>query len=71
METKQMKFKTNIKCDGCIATVKPHLDGVAGIKEWGVDIADNDKILTVASDTLSEKEIISIVQTAGYKAEQL
>jgi hypothetical protein len=30
-----MKFKTNIKCDGCIATVTPILDHAVGAGNHG------------------------------------
>ena len=63
------KFRTNINCGGCIATVKPHLDTVAGINHWEVDTATPDKILTVKSEGITEEEIIKTVQKAGYKIE--
>lgn len=64
----QYKFKTNIKCGGCIAAVKPHLDSNAKIKEWKVDTENPEKILTVTGE-LSEAEVRSLVEKAGYKAE--
>jgi copper chaperone CopZ len=69
MET--MKFKTNIKCSGCVATVTPHLDKVAGKENWEVDLQSPDKTLVVASDKpLSEEDIITAMREAGYKAEK-
>lgn len=65
------KFKTNINCGGCIATVKPHLDSVAGINHWEVNTTDKDKILTVESIGITEKQIIEAVQKAGYKIESV
>ena len=67
----KLRFKTNINCGGCVATVKPYLDGVEGIEEWEVDTANKDKILTIKTKTVSEKEIIETVQKAGYKIESL
>ncbi len=64
----QYKFKTNIKCGGCIAAVKPHLDSNVKIKEWKVDTENPEKILTVTGE-LSEEEVRSLVEKAGYKAE--
>ena len=69
MET--LKFKTNIKCGGCIAAVTPHLNQLSGIKNWQVDTINPDKILTVDSDGLSANEIILKIQKAGYTAELL
>ena len=64
-----LKFKTNIKCGGCIAAVKPHLNQLSGIKNWQVDTVNPDKILTIDSDGLSAREIIHKIQNAGYTAE--
>ncbi|MCZ2458430.1 MAG: heavy-metal-associated domain-containing protein [Chitinophagales bacterium] len=73
MENKNQvfQFKTNINCSGCVATVKPYLDKVQGIDEWNVDTSNKDKILTVKSDGISEKQIMDTVQKAGYKIESL
>lgn len=65
------KFKTNINCNGCIASVEPHLDGVNGISEWNVDITSPDKILTIKSNGITEEEVLHTVQKAGFKIELL
>ena len=69
METVQ--FKTNIKCSGCIAKVTPALNETAGADNWKVDIENPDKVLTVSATGLSEHEIKSAVEKAGFKAEKL
>jgi len=70
-EENTLSFKTNIKCGGCIAQVKPILDAVASIKEWNVDIANADKILTVKAKGISESEIVETIQKAGFKIERI
>jgi copper chaperone CopZ len=67
----QLTFKTNIKCGGCIATVKPHLDNFDGIKNWSVDTSTPDKLLTVEADEVSVDEICKTIESAGYKIEFL
>ena len=67
---KTLKFKTNIKCGGCIAAVTPHLNKLDGIK-WEVDTANPDKILTVEVENLSPEEVISKIKEAGYTAETI
>jgi len=67
---KALKFKTNIKCAGCIAAVTPHLDALLGENNWQVDIQNPDKILKVDVDTTSET-LIGTLQKAGYKAEKI
>lgn len=70
MET--LKFKTTIKCTGCLAKVSPFLNQTAGEDNWEVDLQSPEKILMVNSDQdLSESEIITAVQQAGYKIEKL
>lgn len=70
MET--LKFKTNIKCSGCIAQATPFLNKTVGEDKWEVDIQNPDKVLTIATDKkVSEEEVIKTVQEAGYKAERI
>jgi len=66
-----LKFKTNINCEGCIAKVKPVLDEADGIGAWEVDIDNSDKILTVQSEGITEDEVIALVRKKGYKAEPI
>jgi copper chaperone len=68
MET--LKFKTNIKCGGCIATVTPHLNGLAGVNQWEVDTNVADKVLTVKgeAETLTA-QVVEALEKAGFKAE--
>ena len=42
-----LKFKTNIKCGGCIATVTPFLNDQKEISSWTVDTNSAEKLLTV------------------------
>ena len=67
---KTLKFKTNIMCGGCIATVTPHLNSAETVEKWEVDTSNPNKILTVQGENLSEKEVIEKVQKAGYKIEK-
>ncbi len=64
-----LKFKTNVKCGGCIATVTPYLNQVKGIVRWNVDTTDPLKIMTVETEGISAEEITSVMKTAGYQAE--
>ena len=67
----QLLFKTNINCGGCVASVKPHLDSAEGICHWEVDTTGKDKVLTVRTEGITEQEIITTVQKAGFKIESL
>lgn len=67
MET--LKFKTNIKCGNCIATVTPFLNEAVGEGNWDVDVKDPKKVLTVAAATADT--VRQAIEKAGYKAEPL
>ena len=67
----QLRFKTNINCGGCVATVKTHLDSAKGIAHWEVDTTGKDKVLTISSEGATEQEIITTVQKAGFTIEAL
>lgn len=67
-----MQFKTNIKCDACVAKVTPYLDEAPGKDAWKVDTTNPDKILTINDEKgLSAAEIIKQVEAAGYKASEI
>lgn len=66
METQ--KFKTNIKCRGCIATVTPFLEKTKEISSWSVDTTTADKVLTVEGP-VEAKSIVSVLAEAGFQAE--
>lgn len=69
MET--LKFKTTIKCSGCVANVTPVLNEVVGEDNWQVDIQAPDKILTIASEEVNPADVVKAIEGAGYKAERL
>jgi len=66
-----LRFKTNVKCNNCIQTVTPFLTGIKEIKEWNVDLASPERILTVEGIEVMPSDIISALNQAGYKAEQI
>ncbi|RZK81935.1 MAG: hypothetical protein EOO92_03550 [Pedobacter sp.] len=67
-----LKFKTNIKCSGCIEKVTPFLDSLTGVDNWKVDTQNPDKVLSVATEeALNPKEVILGLDQAGYHAEKI
>ncbi|WP_293887796.1 MULTISPECIES: heavy-metal-associated domain-containing protein [unclassified Sphingobacterium] len=68
MESKELQFKTDLNCGGCVSKVSADLDSMEGICEWSVDTANADKILTVKSDGVSEEEILEIIKKKGFNA---
>lgn len=59
------KYKTNMKCDGCVATVTPHLNKLEQTS-WQVDLKNPDRVLTVETNKPSS-EIENAVKEAGFK----
>jgi len=65
-----LKFKTNIKCGGCVATVTPFLNEISS--KWSVDTENPDKVLSIDTDEpVNPRQVISVLDTAGYKAEKI
>ncbi len=71
-DMENLKFRTTIKCSGCVANVTSALNETVGAENWNVDIQNPEKILTITKDeSISEEQVIKAVQKAGYKAERL
>lgn len=64
-----LKFKTNIKCGGCVATVTPFLNKEGSIQNWQVDTASADKILTISGNNVNPQKVKNVLEKAGFKAE--
>ena len=64
--TTTRRFKTNLRCGGCVAAVRPHLDREPGVGRWAVDIASPDKTLTVEGEAPAEA-VRAAVARAGYR----
>ncbi|TKK66286.1 heavy-metal-associated domain-containing protein [Ilyomonas limi] len=68
---KTIELKTNIMCGACIAKVTSALNETVGQGNWKVDTQNPKKVLSVATETLNEEDVINTVAKAGYKAEKL
>jgi copper chaperone CopZ len=68
---KTFHFKTNINCSGCVAKVTPELNAAEGVCHWEVDLESKDKILSVHSEGITEKEVMDAVKKAGFTIELL
>lgn len=71
MESKNLQFKTNLNCEGCVSKVQTHLDNANGVCEWSVDTGSKDKILTVKTEGITKDEIVAIIKKNGFKAEPI
>ena len=66
---KELKFKTNIKCMGCVDKVTQALNGAVGAGNWEVDLQSPDKSLTVKTEDAGADTVVAALATVGYKAE--
>jgi len=65
---KVLKFKTNIKCMGCVARVTPALDEAVGKGNWEVDLQSADRQLTVTTEDADAETVEAAVVEAGFRA---
>ena len=63
-------FKTNIKCEGCVAKVAIPLNEIVGEGNWSVDLKDPSKILFI-SKPVDELKLKTALEKVGYKAERI
>ncbi len=66
----EMKFKTNIKCEGCVAKVTSSLNEAVGENHWKVDLASATKTLTIEGESDHQK-VVKALEKVGYKAEKI
>jgi copper chaperone CopZ len=68
MET--LKFKTNIKCSGCVAKVTAPLNETVGEGKWNVDLNSPTKTLSIEGE-IDETKMKAALEKVGYKAETM
>lgn len=68
---KTLKFKTTIKCSGCLAKVTPFLNDESSIEKWDVNIYTPEKTLTVESNNGDAEKVIKAVEKAGFQIESI
>ena len=73
MET--LKFKTSLKCNGCVNAITPFMNSIEGVESWNADLNSADKIVEVVPGTKANSslanEVIDKINRAGYKAEKI
>ena len=63
---KTLRFKTSMKCNGCISNVTPYLNSVEGIKNWKVELTQPQSTLEVETEDDIEGDVMEAVKKAGY-----
>lgn len=65
-----MKFKTNVKCQGCVDRIAEIFTKNKEISSWEVDLTSDDKVLTVET-SLSVSEIRWMLWAIWYIVENI
>ena len=64
-------FATNIKTENDIQKISNILDNHSEIQQWNVDQEDIDCVLRIESETLSEGQIIDILDNLNFECSAL
>ena len=71
---KRLRFKSSLKCNGCINAIKPGMEAIDDINAWRVFLDVEDKIIEVETDGDEENitnSVQEVVTKAGYTIEKL
>ena len=68
---KELKFKSNIYCSGCLSKVKPVLDKEEKIDTWEVDLESSDRILTVKTLDMEIQEVERKLSKVGFEVKNI
>lgn len=68
---KTLRFKTNLKCSGCVKAITPVLESLTIIENWTVNLENPDKVLEVEAPEDISDMVIDIIKKAGYEISQL
>ena len=64
-------FKTNINCQNDKQCLQAVLDNNPDIKQWSIDLEDEDFVLRIISYTLTHQQIIELINTHGFECCEL
>ncbi len=59
-------YRTNLRCAGCLAAIRPHLDALPGLKRWSVNVDLPDKPLTIEGEVQGDA-VRAAMTRAGYE----
>lgn len=65
------RFKTSLKCSGCVRAITPGLENLNLIEHWSVDLEQPDKILEVEANSDISEQVMESVKKAGYQISRL
>src|SRR5437868_6297576 len=59
-------FKTNLRCNGCVETLRPILNADPSIAQWEADVTGPDKLLRVTGERATREHMEAKLSEAGY-----
>ena len=68
---KTIRFKTNLKCGGCIKAITPGLESLNIIDTWSVELENPDRVLEIKAPEDVSEQVIESVKKAGYQISRL
>ena len=68
---KTLRFKTSLKCSGCVRAITPGLESLNQIDKWSVDLENPDKVLEVNASADISDQVVESVKKAGYQISRL
>ncbi|MBK7173014.1 MAG: heavy-metal-associated domain-containing protein [Bacteroidales bacterium] len=66
-----LKFRTSLKCNGCVNAITPWLSNINEIKSWNVDLNSIDKVLEIEANEDISDQVIENIKKAGYEISRL
>lgn len=63
-------LKTDLHCNNCVSKIEPLLNAEKSIQKYSFNLEHPDNLVTIESDNLNLKFIVSLFNKAGYKAEE-
>ena len=64
-------FATNVRTETDRKNISVVLNKIPAIQQWTIDQEDVDCVLRIVSETLSEKEIIKLIESQDFKCTTL
>lgn len=60
-----MKFKTNARCQGCVAAIRQALAAIVPADKVNFNLASPDRVMTIDADVNADA-VIAAVKGAGF-----
>ncbi len=66
-----MKYRTTLKCAGCVSKIEPILAAYPQVKSWGVDLKMKEKILNLEGESIPFDQIEEQIKSLGFELDPI